>query len=223
MGASLILLCAAPLDFEALKLGKISVVEPLFSLEIVVSTLLALYILKELPNTIQIVLIVTLMIGLCLVAIRNNHFQKKVWFEKGTYLAITAALTMSAANFFVSCGSRNSDTLITNWFLSLFLTIASTIYLLASGNFKDLIRNLKSNKKLLLGMSILDNIAWIAFAASMTLAPISIAVALSESYIIITVLLGLFINKEKLLTHQKIGLIVALISAITLALLTANN
>jgi drug/metabolite transporter (DMT)-like permease len=51
----------------------------------------------------------------------------------------------------------------------------------------------------------------------MTLAPIAISVALSESYIIIAVLLGMFVNKERLRKHQIFGMIVAIISAILLA------
>jgi len=66
-------------------------------------------------------------------------------------------------------------------------------------------------------MSLFDNSAWLAFGFSMALAPISIAVAISESYIIIAVLLGFIINKEKLHKHQIIGLIFAIISAIYLA------
>lgn len=46
---------------------------------------------------------------------------------------------------------------------------------------------------------------------------IGIATALSESYIIVAVLLGLVVNKERLDVHQKIGLIVAIAAAITLA------
>jgi uncharacterized membrane protein len=51
----------------------------------------------------------------------------------------------------------------------------------------------------------------------MTLAPISISVAISESYIIIAVLLGYFVNKEKLRKHQIIGLTLAIVSAVYLA------
>ena len=67
------------------------------------------------------------------------------------------------------------------------------------------VKNIRENKGILTGMCILDNIAWIAFAWAMTLAPIGIVVALSESYIIIAVLLGMFVNREFLRKHQKIG------------------
>ncbi|MSS75081.1 hypothetical protein EXS73_02625 [Candidatus Pacearchaeota archaeon] len=66
-------------------------------------------------------------------------------------------------------------------------------------------------------MCILDNAAWIAFAYAMVLTPIGIVVALSESYILIGVLLGICVNKEHLQLHQKFGLILALGAAIWLA------
>ena len=69
-------------------------------------------------------------------------------------------------------------------------------------------------------MSVSDKTAWVAFAFAMTLAPIGIVVALSESYIIIAVLLGLAINRERLAAHQKVGLVTAIAAAITLAAIT---
>ena len=63
---------------------------------------------------------------------------------------------------------------------------------------------MRQNKKLLLGMSIFDNLAWICYAGAATLIPIAIAVSISESYIALTAMLGILINKEKLMRHQKI-------------------
>jgi uncharacterized membrane protein len=51
----------------------------------------------------------------------------------------------------------------------------------------------------------------------MMLAPIAISVSISQSYIIITVLLGMLVNKESLRRHQKAGLFLVIVSAIILA------
>ena len=72
-------------------------------------------------------------------------------------------------------------------------------------------------------MSIADKAAWVAFAFAMSLAPIAVAVALSESYIIIAVILGLFVNKEKIQFHQKCGLVLAIFAAIFLAAITGGS
>lgn len=54
----------------------------------------------------------------------------------------------------------------------------------------------------------------------MSLASIGVATALSESYIIITVILGLAVNHERLDAHQKIGLVLAIAAAVALAAIT---
>jgi drug/metabolite transporter (DMT)-like permease len=218
--ASLAMLIAALFEFEALKEGKISVVEPLWSLEIPMSALLAFFLLKEVIGKQQIFLIALLIVGLVLVSLRSHHLSKRVWLEKGVIIAALSAVLMGVANFFVGFGARLSDALMVNWFFNVVIIIFTGIYLLKTKKMSVLMRDIKSTKGLLAGMCILDNGAWIAFAYAMILAPIAIAVALSESYIIIAVLLGMFVTKEKLGNHQKIGLIIAVISAIILAAIT---
>ena len=215
--ASFILFIAALLDFEALKEGKLSVVEPLWSLEVPVSATLAFFIMKESISFNQALLIGALIVGLILVSLRSYHFTKRIWLEKATFIALAAAIVMGAANFFVGFGARQTDALMMNWFLSVFIMLCSAIYLVKMGSMKKMFRDTIKYRKLVLPMTIVDNLAWIAFAFAMILAPIAIAVAISESYIIVAVLLGMFVNKEFLRTHQKIGLVLALVAAITLA------
>ena len=218
--ASIILLIAGLLDFEALKQGKLSVVEPLWSLEIIVSAIIAFFVAGEIISNMQILTIITLIVGLCMVSLRSYHLSKKVWFEKGTLVAILAAITMGIANYFTGIGSRSTNALLAIWFMHGALMIFSLIYLASKKDTKKLFKHIKKNKSFLLCMSTLDTLAWIAFAAAMIYSPIAIAVALSESYIVITVLLGMYINKEYLRKHQKIGLVLAIASAIILAAIT---
>lgn len=217
IGASVILLIAAFLEFESLKIGKISVIEPIWSLEIPAAALLAFILLKEKVSYLEMTIIAVLILGLVMISLRSKSFNKKTWFEKGTIFGIVGALLMGLANFFVGWGARLTDALMINWFFNSFITIACGIYIIKKKQMKKLIKDINKNKKILGTMSILDNAAWVAFAASMTLAPIAISVAISESYIIIAVLLGLFIGKEKLKKHQKIGLIIAILAALLLS------
>lgn len=216
-GGALVLLIAALLDFEALRVGKISVVEPIWSLEIPAATVLAFLILGERVTTFQTVIIVLLIIGLMLVSLKERYSVKKFFVEKGVVIAFFSAIVMGVANFFVGWGARVSDPLMVNFIINIFITFVTGIYLLKSGKLKKTFKDLSANRALLLPMAISDNAAWIAFAFAMSLAPIAIAVALSESYIIVAVILGLFLNRERLQQHQKFGLIMALISAIVLA------
>jgi drug/metabolite transporter (DMT)-like permease len=101
------------------------------------------------------------------------------------------------------------------------MMVATGFYLVYKGFLKKTFLDMKGNFRFVITMSLLDVVAWVAYSFSMTLAPIAIATALAESYIIIAVLLGIFINKEKLLPHQRVGLVGALSVAIVLAFISS--
>lgn len=218
LGVSVVILFGALFEFEGFREGKLSVIEPLLSLEVPVSVLFAFFFIGEVLTGTQYLLIGTLLIGLSLVSLKRTHFSKRAWLEKGVLIGIAGALLMGVANFGVGYGARESSPLLINWFMNVFLALISYTKLRAHGKHRALWHNCWQFRKFLAKMCILDNAAWIAFTYAMVLAPIGIVVALSESYILIGVILGLSINKEKLSAHQKIGLILALISAIALAM-----
>jgi len=215
--ASGAMLVAAISEFESLRRGKITVVEPIWSMEIPMSVFLAFIILNEKLSTGSLLLIALLIVGLVLVSARETSHFKKFFLEKGAILALFAALGMGATNFLVGWGARETDPIFVNFVMNVILTFGAGLFLLAKGRLKQVFYDFKNNPYSLGTMVIADNVAWIAFAFAMTLAPIGIAVALSESYIIIAVLLGFFINKERLQIHQKIGLALAIVSAIILS------
>ena len=217
----IVLFFAAILDFEALRIGKLAVVEPIWSFEVPVSAVLAIFILGERINIIQTILIVGLLAGLAFVSIKSEFQLKKLLLEKASLIALFGAVMMGAANFFMGWSSRLSDPLMANFLSDLFIAVVTALVLLLSGKLHKTARDIFSNRSILLQMSIADKAAWVAFAFAMTLAPISVAVALSESYIIIAVILGLVVNKEKLLLHQKLGLATAIIAVVILAAITA--
>lgn len=219
--ASITLLIAALLDFETLKKGKIAVAEPLFALEIPVTAFLAFFILGEGVGIMQILLIVGLIVGLILVSMKNYKPKRKAWLEKGVVIAILGTIFMGMTNFIFGVGARATSAIMINWFTSLFLAIICLAYLAFNSKLHRLRLDIHKQKKFLLTMCIFDNAAWVAFAYSMALGPIAIAVSISQCYIIITVLLGIFLSKERLKTHQKIGVVLAIIFAIVLAAVTA--
>ncbi len=216
------LLFAAIIDFEALRKGKLAIVEPIWSLEVPVTSVLAFVILSEAVTITEFVLIALLIIFLILVAFREKRITKKVFLEKGVVLALVGALFMGGANFFIGWGARVTDPITVNFITDTFLMVVALAVLLLRGKGKQTLRDVKKNMGTLLPMSIADKVAWLAFAFSMTLAPIAISTALSQSYIIVAVILGIVVNKEKLHAHQKIGMAGAVIVAIVLAVISSN-
>jgi uncharacterized membrane protein len=218
--SGVIIFIAALLEFEALRQGKLSVVEPIWSLEIPTAAILAYLILGEVLTVWQIVLMVLLIIGLVGISFRGAKIKARHFLEKGALISVLAAFMMGTANFFMGFSGRISDTLLTNFVACVVMAVVTIIYIAAKGRTKKMIADIKARPKMLTLMSIFDNVAWIAFVAAMSLAPIGIVVALTESYIVIVVLLGIMVNKEKLRHRQKIGLFLALFSAIMLALIS---
>lgn len=218
----IVLFLAALLDFEALRVGKLAVVEPIWSFEVPVAALLAFFILGERITIVQIFLIIGLLLGLALVSIKGSFHWRRFLLERGSFIAFLGAIVMGAANFFMGWGARLSDPLMANFISDLFIAAVTGCMLLMTGRLRKTFQDIKKNGFVLLPMSIADKAAWVAFAFAMTLAPIGVTVALSESYIIIAVLLGLAVNKERLDAHQKLGLVLAVAAAIVLASITTS-
>ena len=68
IAASSILVVAALLEFQALKKGKISVVEPVFSFELFVTTILSAIIINELPGKEGALALAGMIVGIFLVS-----------------------------------------------------------------------------------------------------------------------------------------------------------
>ncbi len=215
-----IFLIMSLLNFESLKRGKISVVEPIFTLEVPVAIFLSFTFLHETISLQQAVLIIVVMSWLILISLKPHHLNKRSWLEAWVLLAFAAAIFEWASNFIVGFSSRINDPLLTIWILSIVSTIISLIYLMRYHTFKSLRDTISLHKKLLTWLSILDNAGWIFFAFAVTMVPIAIATPLSEGYIALASLLGLLINKEKLRPYQKIWFILALLAAGVLAFMS---
>ena len=213
----LVMLAAALLDFEALKIGKISVVEPVFALEIPAVMVLTSLFLSEVLTIRQYFLIFVLVVGIIFISIRDFGRLKRFVFERGVGLAVAATIGMGLADFLVGFGSRAISPLMTNWFLNIFITTVTLGYLASAGKLKVTWDYARENRKLIFNTCFFDNLAWVTYAYSMVLIPITIATAISESYIAIGAILGFVYNKEKLARHQWAGLVLTMMAAIILA------
>lgn len=219
---ALIFFIMSLLNFEALKRWKISVVEPVFTIEVPVAIFLAFIFFNETLAWPQWILIVVLLAWLVLISFKPHHSSKNSWLEKWVLLAVFAALFEWASNFIVWYSSRINDPLLTIWFLSAVSTVVALIYLLRKHTLQSLKNEIFQNKKLLFWLWLTDNAWRIFFAFAVTLVPIAIATSLSEWYIALACLLWLIINREKLRKYQKIWLMLTLACAIALAWMTGG-
>ncbi|MFA6534054.1 MAG: EamA family transporter [Patescibacteria group bacterium] len=220
---SVVLTFAALFDFSALKDGKLAVVEPLLGLELPLTVALGAIFIGENLDLIQLLLILVIFIGIVLAVTVHHHylFYHRRLLERGVILAGLGAVTMALANFLTGLGSRETSPLLVIWFTNVFITLVCLVYLGVNHRFRPMFHELKKKYRVVLAQCVFDNLAWIAFAAAMVLIPIGVATAISESYIVLTVILGIFVNREKLKTHQVWGSVVAAGGVVVLAALTA--
>ena len=218
--AGTVVLFTALFEFESLRRGKLAIVEPVLGFELPVTIGLSTLIWGETLSLPQLILSFVTFVGILLVVTTHHthlHYRKRMKFEKGVILAGIGAIGMGLFNFLVGVGSQETSPLLTVWFTNLLFTAVCFAYLARKGSLGELVRDAKKNPLPVFGVCFFDNIAWISFATATTLIPIAVATTISESYIVLTVLLGLFVNKEKIAWHQYFGIAVTIASIIFLS------
>jgi len=218
----IVVIFAALFDFEALRKGKIAIIEPIIGLELPITVGLSMTLLSEQLTILQMFLIAVVFVGIMLAITAHHtylHYHRRI-FEKGVILAGVGAIGMALTNFLVGVSSQNISPLMTIWFAHSLLAVVCGVFIFLKGEFGNLLADVLNYPRYILGQSILDNLAWVAFAFATSFIPISIATTISESYIALAVLLGLFVNREKLRLHQVTGVILSIFGVILLSIVS---
>jgi drug/metabolite transporter (DMT)-like permease len=216
---AVVVISSALFDFEALRQGKIAIIEPIIGLELPITVGLGITLAHEEINLWQGLLIFVVFMGIILAisARRPNLSQRKLALEKGVILAGIGAIGLALTNFLVGTSSQQLSPLLSVWFAHTTVALVCLIYLLARKQIRSTFTDLGKHSRTILAQSIFDNAAWVAYGFATTIIPISIATTISESYIALTVLLGLFVGKEILQKHQILGACLSIVGIITLA------
>lgn len=212
---------AAIFDFEALKQGKISVIEVILELELPITVVLGYIFFGEFLSTVQLFLIIPIFAGIILMALKSIELKKiKLMrgFEKGVVLAIFGAIGMAFINSITAVSARQVSPLMAVWFPWLIFTLICLFVLIKNKKLKNLLQNAKKQTTLILFMGIFDTLAWIAYAFATSTYNIGVITAITESYPAIGIVLGILINKEKVAHHQFLGAALTLIACLFLAL-----
>lgn len=216
---SIIIFITTFFDFEALREGKLSVIDVILEIELPITITLGFIFFNETLSAIQFLIISFIFIGIVLVATKSfSHWKTKL--EKGALLAFFAAFGMGIANFLAAKSSRQISPLLTIWAVWTFTAIFSLIFIWKREGTLKFIKDGKKFKLLILAMGIFDTAAWIFYALAVLKNEISITTAITESYPAIALFLGFWLNKEKINWHQWLGAALALSASFVLAFLT---
>lgn len=224
---NLVLLCfvgiatlvIALFNFEALKKGKLSVVEIVFEIELPITVLLGFLFFAETLSALQMALILFILLGVGLISLSNvskQQFLKS--FEKGIAMAIIGGIGLAFLDFLTAAASRKVSPLMAIWMPFVVFTILCLLLIWRREGFKKFAGNAAKYKFTLLGMGIFDTIAWVFFAIAVFEKQLAITTAITESYPAVALLLAVCINKEKIRKHQYAGAAIALAACILLGL-----
>ena len=208
---------AAIFDFEALKEGKLSVIEVILEIELPVTAMLAVIFFKESISIPQFSVIIAIFLGIVLIALGSfskKHTAKGI--EKGVFLAVLAAIGMAAVNFLTAVGSKQVSPLMVIWMPWLVIAILSVFFIWKREGLPRFFRNAKKFEGLIVAMAIFDTLAWLFFATAVLENELAITTAITESYPAIGILLGVWLNKERILPHQYAGAGIALAASVLL-------
>lgn len=209
-------LLAGLATFSALKEGKIAAIEPVLSFELPLTILVAVLFINENISNVQAVLIAFVFGGILLIGYAGRMHTKQ-FLERGAVLALLAALLQAGVNFATGLASRGVGPIETIWFAHTVVACACILYFTGTRSWSTFITHLRKHPRESSTLAVLDNGAWVAYSVSMTLIPISLATTISGAYIILTILLGVIVTKEKLSAHQWIGVAIATISVLALS------
>lgn len=205
------------LIFKSLSIGKLSVIEVVLEIGLPVTAILSIIFLGERPSLLQTILIIGVFIGIVMVSMHSlKDFRGKI--ERGALLAVVAGVLMGMDNFFTGFGAKNISPMI---ILAIPWVICAILSLLLISKKKMWKRFTSIGKKhfwLILSMCLLNVLGWVCYSNALKNDPISIITAITEGYVFVAILLGIILNKERVKSHQIIGMAMVVIFAIILAM-----
>jgi len=208
---------AAIINFEALREGKLSVIDVIFEIELPVTVLLAFVFFGEVFSMIQFFLVICVLIGIVLIATKSfKHWRTRL--EKGVLLAFIAAILMGCTNFLIATSARQVSPLVAVWFSWVLVAVLCLVIIARKKTLNLFVRNFWRYKWLMLIMAFADLTAWILYSLALVENELWIVTAITESYPAVALILGVKLNKEKAKKHQYLGALIALVACILLGL-----
>ncbi len=139
--------------------------------------------------------------------------------ERGVIVGVLGAVGMGAVNFLTAFGSKTISPMLAIWAPWVFFTIFCLAFMACTKTLGKFAGNWSKYRGLVLMMGIFDTLAWLSYALATQHSSIAVTTAITESYPVIAIGLGIWLNREKILAHQCIGAGLALGASISLALI----
>lgn len=231
----LLMILASLADLMALKLGKLSIISPLDGLELPITILIGMLIVGGGVSYPIFALMTLVFVGVILSVFSKggleyshrfedgSYSRTKIRFEKGIVYGFLAALGLAGSNILVGFAARQGTPLLTLWMTSALLLTVTFIYLVFTRQLRYLVNDLSKYPGLILMQSVLDNLGWLFYAYAALALPLAIVTSISQGYIVLAVILGYVLNREKILLHQKAGIALAVAAILSISFIIGQS
>ncbi len=204
-------------NFEALKQGKLSVVEVVLEVELPVAIVLGLVLLQEKISLLQLGLMGVIFVGVALVAMRSYPPHLTGRFEKGVALALVTAVGLGVIDYLTAHASRSFSPLLAIWVPWTIFTLLCFFVIARREGLDRFVQQGRRFPKLIIATGLIDMFAWVFYAFALHGKELAVTTAITESYPAIALLLGVWINREWVRKHQYVGVGLALTASVILA------
>ena len=210
------------LDFKALAIGKLSVMETIMAIELPLTIMLGVIAFNERLSSGQWLLVLMIFVGIILVSVNFKNLHHRDFLEKGTIIAIISGVVFALVNFFSADLAKTIDPMMAIWFPWLACGTISFIYIsrFKKRHLRQFVKNSYQHWKLIAWVSAVDLAAWLFYAFAVENEELSITIAITESYIVIALILGVIVNKEKIRPLQYLGAALAIIGSIAIGMIS---
>src|SRR3989344_3605957 len=158
----LVVFVVSVINFEALKQGKLSVVEAISEIELPVTAILAFFFFKERLAPSQLLLVFVIFFGLILVATKSFSSKNPMkHIEKGVFLAFLTAVGTGLVNFLTATSSKQISPLMAVWVPWVIFTVLCIFFIERKEEFAAFVANGKKHRKLVLSVGLVDTMAWV--------------------------------------------------------------
>jgi drug/metabolite transporter (DMT)-like permease len=207
------------INFEALRRGKLSVIEVLLEFELPITVILAIFFFNENLGLVQTLFVLVIFCGVLLIAIKPSDLKKYNKLESGALLALSTAVGYGLINFLTAVGAKETSPLIVVWVPWVMMSIISLLYLLYKGRVRSFYSHALENPGLVLSIGVLDTLAWVLFAIAVQRKELAVTIAITESYPAISLFLGVAVNRESITKYQIVGAILTISASIMIGIM----
>lgn len=145
LGSGVVIFLVALIEFQALKIGKLAVVEPIMSLELPLTVLIAGLIGHDNLSLIDYGLIAVVFLGIFLTVTPHTGVLKDYIkrLEKGALLAFISAGGMALFNFMLGYSSQETSPLMAHWATSVVMAAGCLVFMMKSGEVRRIVADFK--------------------------------------------------------------------------------